>query len=443
MSVRKQFEYYFSKENLERIYQEHIILSKATGIDNLNHKAFLPTLVEQTTIISRKTTKGNYIFTKYKLKLVSKGRGKIPREISVPTIRDRIALRALCDFLAERFKDLIAFDLPQNKVRHVKNEIQSGVYGGFVKLDVSNFYPSIKHQELFRRLRRRIRNPEIIELIKKTLETATVSKSSAIDTSPQSGIPQGLSISNILAAIYLLNVDRNLLAYPGIAYHRYVDDIFILCDYRRANDISQELIRKFRTLGLTIHDPKRSPGKSVIGKLGEKFDYLGYEFEVSAIRPRKASIEKLRESLVSIFTGYKYSRIKSTEFLLWRLNLRITGCIFQNKSKGWVFFFSEINDESILHNLDRHVANLSDRFGVAISPKRFVRTYYEIKHSKYETTYFPNFDKFTTHQKKEVLVKYFNKNISSLTDEKIDYEFRKRIDKQSKDLLTDVQDFGY
>ena len=48
--------------------------------------------------------KGTYAFSKYKQKLISKGAGKAPREISIPTTRDRVALRALSDFLTPFLK---------------------------------------------------------------------------------------------------------------------------------------------------------------------------------------------------------------------------------------------------------------------------------------------------------------------------------------------------
>lgn len=443
MSVRGRFEYFFSDKNLHCTYDENVILSSASGIDNLSQKQFWPRLNDEIQIISRKVLNGNYRFTKYKIKLISKGRGKVPREISIPTIRDRIALRALCDFLVERFRSVVKFELPQNMVKRAKAEIKSGKYSGFIKLDVSNFYPSISHQELLKRLRKRIRNPEIIQFIEGAISTPTVSKPRASDRKESSGVPQGLSISNVLAAIYLVNIDKHFGGLAGIAYHRYVDDIFILCDYDDVYTISADVARRFRRIGLNIHDPLKVPEKSVIGKVGEKFDYLGYQFDGNNISPREASIEKLKESLVSIFTSYKHSKVKSQEFLLWRLNLRITGCVFQNKAKGWMFFFSEINNETILHNLDRHVLQLMGRFGVAFTPKRFVRAYYEIKHSKYETKYIPNFDNYTIEQMVEVLESHFGKSTAKLTDEEIEFEFKKRIDKQVRELLTDVQDFGY
>jgi hypothetical protein len=82
------------------------------------------------------------------------------------------------------------------------------------------------------------------------------------------------------------------------------------------------------------------------------------------------------------------------------------------------------------------------RFGVTESPKRFVRTYYEIKHSKYKTNYIPNFDDYTIEQMSDVLRTYFKKSTDSLTPETIEFEFKKRINKQARDLLTDVQNFS-
>lgn len=194
MSVRDRFEYFFSEENLHSTYQDNVILSSASGIDNLSQKQFWPRLNDEIEIISRKVLSESHQFTKYKLKLISKGRGKIPREISIPTIRDRIALRALCDFLVERYENVVKFELPQTMVKSAKTEFESGKYSGFIKLDVSNFYPSISHQELLKRLRKRIRNPEIIKFIEGAISTPTASKPKSSDKKESSGVPQGLSI---------------------------------------------------------------------------------------------------------------------------------------------------------------------------------------------------------------------------------------------------------
>ena len=75
-------------------------------------------------------------------------------------------------------------------------------------------------------------------------------------------------------------------------------------------------------------------------------------------------------------------------------------------------------------------------------PKKFVRSYYEIKHRRNETKYIPNFDTYSLKQMKNTLIKYFNINLSMLEKYEIEYEFKKRIRRQTKDLEEDVQDFS-
>ncbi len=351
-------------------------------------------------------------------------------------------MRAMCDFLSEIYDGAVKFSLPQHVVNEVKSEIFSGKYDACVKLDVTNFYPSIKHDEMMSRLGKKIRNNNIKSLILSALQSPTVSASRIGDPPNDRGVPQGLAISNILASLYLMNVDKFFGSRTDIKYYRYVDDILILCSYSDADDISSQVIKRFSRIGLKIYDPVKNPDKSSIGRLSSGFSYLGYQFSGGKVTVRSASVDKLKESLVSIFTSYKYSKGRSEDFLLWRLNLRITGCVFENKSKGWLFFFLEINDESLLHSLDSYVEKLTKRFGVSVKPKKFVRAYKELSHNKYGTKYVPNFDKYTLDQMKEVLVDYFNMDLSKKENEEIIYEFKRRLTKQVKDLQVDIMNFS-
>lgn len=194
------------------------------------------------------------------------------------------------------------------------------------------------HSELRSRLRRRIKEEGILEVIESAISSPTVSVSKPSDERVERGVPQGLAISNVLAAIYLINIDRYMNAYQDISYYRYVDDVLIFCKYKDAEEISRDVISKFRKIGLKIHDPVEVPEKSSIGRISNRFDYLGYQFDNSLVTARQATVEKLRASLAAIFTSFKYSEKRNENFLEWRLNLRITGCIFENKSKGWLFF---------------------------------------------------------------------------------------------------------
>ncbi|GKW28592.1 reverse transcriptase domain-containing protein [Pectobacterium brasiliense] len=442
MSSFDVFQKHFKIKNLRRIYKDIVSLSSACGVDNMTHEIFWRFQKEEIKTIRRKCLSGDYNFNKYKLKLISKGRGKAPREISIPTIRDKIALRAICDFLQEIYQEKVVFDLPQDMIVSVKDAIDE--YDYFMKFDVANFYPSVVHDKLISRLRAKIRDERILSLIKSAISSATVSKPKRDDLPSERGVPQGLSISNILAAIYLLNIDDYFRNNPEIKYYRYVDDVMILCDSSVAIEITSSLISRFRRLGLNVYDPRKNPEKSSVGYLGKsEFGYLGYYFLDGKVTARKGSVENLRESLLAIFTGYKHSTLKSPEFLEWRINLRITGCIFQNKSKGWMYFFSEIDDETLLHELDGFLKRLCERFSVSLNLKSFVRTFYQIRYNRRETSYIPNFDEYDLVQKSHILTHYFKKNVKGMTDEEIEYHFNKRISKQVKDIETDIKDAGY
>ena len=447
LKVETEFEKNFSKEKLTNIFRENVSLSNASGIDNLNPRKLFRRIHDEINIILDKVPKGSYKFTKYKLKLVNKGRNKTPRELSIPGVRDRIVLRALSNFLRDRFEPSLNLKLPQAIVKNVKSDLKSDSFNAYIKLDVRDFYPSIKHDQLLSRIRKRIRYPYILNPIERALQTPTVSVSKPSDKPSERGVPQGLSVSNILADIYLTNIDKHLCRRSDISYYRYVDDILILCKESEAVEISCDVMKRFKRLGLDVYDPrepresKEPKGKSSTGKISDCFKYLGYEFKNSKVSVRQESIDKLKSSLASIFTSYKYANAKkrSKQFLLWRINLRITGCVFQKKSKGWLHFFLEINDEQLLHALDHFVKILMKRFHVDIEPKKFVRTYYDLKHRRRETNYIPNFDRFTLEQKKNTLAYYFGLDLGKYrSDEEIEYEFRKRIDKQVRDLEEDI-----
>ncbi|MFT6101015.1 MAG: retron-type reverse transcriptase [Arenicella sp.] len=117
LSVQGQFSKAFSKAELETIFIDNISTSNARGIDNVSAENFEKNLEKKLTTISKKVNQGTYNFTKYKLKLISKGRGKVPRELSIPSIRDRVTLRALCNFLIERFSKSGDTQLPQFVVK--------------------------------------------------------------------------------------------------------------------------------------------------------------------------------------------------------------------------------------------------------------------------------------------------------------------------------------
>lgn len=89
-SAARSFKKRFSSKNLQTIYNDKIKESGSIGIDRIRPSTFEKNSKTEIALIVRKVSKGNYKFTAYKEKLISKGAYSYPRQISIPTVRDRI-----------------------------------------------------------------------------------------------------------------------------------------------------------------------------------------------------------------------------------------------------------------------------------------------------------------------------------------------------------------
>ncbi len=295
MSNTKIFKSRISIENLHETYNQHVYYSYAIGIDNISHTQFNKDLNNELTLINRKISKNKYKFSRYKLKLLSKGKGKPPREIYIPTIRDRVLLKVIQKFLKEVFKNEVTQDLPQNIIRELKLDLASKRYDTYIKVDIKDFYPSIDKDILLKKIRFRVRSSEFTHLLRDSLNP---SKKENI-----SGVPQGLSISNILAHIYLLSLDKKLNSQSNIKYFRFVDDIFILLEASNQDKIINLIQSEFSKLKLKIHPITEKNSKSKISLIRNGFDYLGYTYYSNQFSVREGSINNLRNSIVECFTS--------------------------------------------------------------------------------------------------------------------------------------------
>lgn len=423
-----------SEEFIKEVYMDHIYYSFAIGVDNINREQFNLKLNSEIDLITRKLKNNTYKFSRYKLKLISKGVGKPPRELYIPTIRDRIVLKTTQLYLKEVYGKVVEQETPQNIVKKLKDYIELGYYDYYIKIDIKDFYPSINKDILLKKIRRKVRSEDFNIFLRKAMADTAVR-----------GVPQGLSISNILAYIYLSDLDDRLNETSDIIYLRFVDDILILLKKSNKDNVLNILNNEFKKLKLSIHSIDDQGSKSKFGKVSSGLDYLGYVYEDEKFTVRKSTLNNLRNSIVECFTSYKYasSEKKNLEFLIWRLNLKITGCIEDRQPKGWLYFFSQITNKTILHELDYFIGKLWKSFGLPIDDfkrvKKFSRTYHEITYNFYESNYIPNFDKYTHIKKVDFLEKVYKFDTKGRDELEIDNYFKTKIRKQVKQLLVDIR----
>ncbi|WP_417247393.1 MULTISPECIES: reverse transcriptase domain-containing protein [Celeribacter] len=352
-------------------------------------------------LIGSKAATGSYRFSPYREKLILKGADSPPRKISIPTIRDRVTLRCLNNFLCQIFSDC----KPPHAHPIVSSTIQSfkraEASDSFIKLDVKGFYDHINHDVLFRQLRKRIRHKPAMDLIISAVKTPTGAR--VRDKLENNiGVPQGLSISNILASIYMLDVDIEYETRLDIDYHRYVDDILVRSPSIEASILANDLSRRLKqTRKLTTHPI--GAGKSAIHPFGETVSYLGYTFNRNKVSVRDASIKKMMTSLMRIISGINDSNVEKS---IWRLNLRVSGCRIQGGNVGWLFYFSQINDHRVLFRLDKQIEKRLAKVGrpeLYARCKNFVKAHREIRENFKNTSYVFDFDTFSRNQQLEAI----------------------------------------
>jgi RNA-directed DNA polymerase len=215
---------------------------------------------------------------------IPKGGGK-DRVLGIPAIRDRVvqgALKLILEPIFEAdFCDGSYGYRPRRTAQAAVARVEKSIVHGktrVIDLDLAAYFDTVRHDLLLGKVARRVRDGEILHLLKLMLRT-----------SGKRGVPQGGVLSPLLANIYLTEVDAMLErakrmtqegAYRRVEYARYADDLVILVDWHRRHDwlltaIHRRLREEFAKLDLRVNE-----AKSRIADLrqGETFGFLGFDF---------------------------------------------------------------------------------------------------------------------------------------------------------------------
>lgn len=423
---------------LEDLFRAKIAKSQATGKDGIRIGRFQESLIAESALIEKKIKSGTYSFTTFKERLILRGPERCPRQISIPTVRDRLTLRAVCQVL-HTFQPATIGHSPHALVSGVVKSIRDGDQSqkSFVRVDVRDFFPSLSHSILRRELSHFKFTKTISDLCMQAASTPTGQTNKA----PTRGVPQGLSVSGALAALYMLRFDSKQVEI-GQSYFRYVDDILLICDSKDADENLKKIGRKLKSRGLIIHN-KGVAGKTEISPVSDGVDFLGYRISIDKVSIRSSSFHRMFKNILKVITDYRYRRDESK--LIFRLNLKITGCRVDGKRRGWMMFFSHTEDMQQLSHLDNFVKTQLRRVGFPEGSlphvKKFVKSYHEIRFGMDSTLYIPNFDGYTHEQKAEVVASLSGRDVSAVLAmdlQAVETEFSRLLSREVHDLEQDV-----
>lgn len=398
---------HYEINTLKDLFKVKYLNSNSKGLDKVSGIAFNGKLDDEIELINKRISKNNYVFSLYLEKLVIKNRFKKPRILSVPTIRDRITLNQLKNYLQTKIPQAVFRKQAQECVREIKNEIVKDDYNYFIRTDLTNFFDRIERELLKKKLEKLSISDYPLQLVMESIENPTVpknyNKSELNKFKREKGVPQGLSISSFLAQVYLLEFDKEIGLLDCFMV-RYIDDILILCKSPDAKYIMTQIQTKLSDLNLELNDDK-----TYEGLLTYSFEFLGYQFKDRKLSIAEKNIQKRINAIAGRFTLFSkgwtdknkrvpYLKNDDDRFKLRfidQLNNLISGVVVEGKKRSFVDYYREIDEISILFRLDKIVRRLLTKHSafplVPHELKSFVKSYYELKYNK-ESKYLTDLD---------------------------------------------------
>ena len=432
---------YFNEDYLRDYFFRNIVKKNGGGRDNLTPLTFYEIHKNDFEKISQKCLAGTYRFSYYNEKLVLRGSKKLPRIISIPTIRDRIVLGVLNDYLSSVFYDSVSHEIPNTLIRKVSNYLQEQTNKDikFLRTDFHNFYGTLYIKLLMDKIKVRVSDEAILYLIYEAITTPTIvgSKPNFLKRKRWQGIPQGLAISNLLSSIYMQSFDNefgNDKSNAGL-YIRYVDDILFI-DVKNDN-LQNLMINEIKKRNLKL---KLSVDKCKSGIIGhDPMDFIGYIFDENKIFIRKKNVTQFLNRIAALTSKCRYGIKEPLQrplfikeeadfigFYCEEINRLLSGFKYGNRLYGWMPYFQSITDVSSLYGMDHVIKNnilkgLPE--GLTSKLNSLVDTYYDI-HRNGGKNLLKNFDNFNIDQKRNYLYRKgrIDKN-KKYTDEQINICF--------------------
>jgi len=293
------------------------------GLDGVTVGVFKQNLEHELKILSRQLKNRTYR-AKHLLRIyVSKPEGG-KRPLGVACVRDRV-VQAACLLLLQPVYEQVfsrfSFAFRPGRNAHqalelVRHMIAKGAQW-VVIADIKKCFDRIDHGILLSQLSRQIADRDLLLLIHHWL---TVDVLDFWDLLPVTiGVPQGESLSPLLANVYLDPLDKHLEK-SGLRFVRYADDIIILTSSKDSAARALETMEAFLLDHLRL---ELKPAKTNFVAVPEGFDFLGFHITDSDISIRQEKINKAIRALEALLKDL--AKIRGFTKSLIRINSLIRG----------------------------------------------------------------------------------------------------------------------
>jgi len=306
---------------------------------------------------------------------IPKADGK-KRPLGIPTVKDRVVQAAtkivLEPIFEAGFRECSYGFRPKRGATQALETLRVlGARGGnhVLDADIRDYFGTINHDVLMRRIERRISDRRVLKLLRQMLQAKVMEEGR--ETAMLSGTPQGGVISPLLSNIYLSVLDdvwEQRCAHLGTLV-RYADDFVVMCATKAKCEEAERRVKiVLDRLKLELHPEKTR--RVDLSRGVESFDFLGctlrkrmsgpiWEKERKRVyflqrRPSKRSMNRIRATVR-----------ERTQSNRWHADIRDVIEDLNPRIRGWGNYFRSGNAAQSFNQVDSYVWNRLRKLRIA------------------------------------------------------------------------------
>lgn len=317
----------------------------APGIDGMKVDEVDQYMETHWPTIKRNILLGKYFPQPVKRVEIPKPDGQGVRKLGIPTVIDRIIQQAILQEIVFCFEPIFSensygFRIGRSTHQAIfkaQDYIKEG-YEWVVDIDLEKFFDKVNHDMLMARVARRVKDKEILRLIRRFLESG-IMDNGIIEASDE-GTPQGGPLSPLLSNIMLDDFDKELEK-RGHRFVRYADDCNIYVKTETAGRRVMESAIKYlsKTLKLKVNLDKSDVDRPYNRK------FLGFSFtnckNPNRIKVHESRIKRFKDKVKEIIKKAKGTKMN-----------KVIKDLLMPTVRGWFHYFKIAEATSIFGSID-------------------------------------------------------------------------------------------